>query len=580
MLKKVLIANRGEIAVRVARACQSLGVLSVAVHGLRDAGALHVAVADEAVGLPQPGTSPPYLDPAALVDAALVVGADAVHPGYGFLAESAAFASAVLDAGLVWVGPRPETIAALGDKEQARRIAAEAGLPVVPGWDGPVSSADDVIALGRSAGWPVVVKAVLGGGGRGMRVVTGEVEAEQLVAAARREASKAFGDEALLAERFVDGARHIEVQVMADQHGSVVAVGDRECSVQRRHQKLIEEAPASSVPTGVRAAMADEAVRLLRRVGYVGAGTVEFLVVGDQHFFLEVNTRIQVEHTVTEAVTGLDLVVEQLRVASGEALSFDRTPRPRGHAVEVRVNAEDPFRGFTPASGRLSAFDVPSGAGLRLDSGYRQHDLVPPEFDSLLAKIVVVAPDREQALRRLSRVLTATVISGVPTTLPAAYDVVTHPDFVRGAVTTSWFEEQVEPTLRPDDPRAYRAPGDLVEVAGALIRVVRSPGGGPVRQARRAGAASRAVDRLGTVGSPMTGAVVLLHVQVGQDVEEGDPLVTVEAMKMENVVRAEGAGVVADVAVAVGDGVRPGQPLLTLSPRQDVGEPELSPASR
>jgi acetyl-CoA/propionyl-CoA carboxylase biotin carboxyl carrier protein len=570
VLKKILVANRGEIAVRVIAACRALGVTSVAVHSRRDAGALHVEAADESVALAEDGATTPYLDVEAIVDAARTSGADAVHPGYGFLAESAALAQAVLDAGLVWIGPRPRTIADLGDKREARLLAVAAGLPVVPGSDGVIGSHQDVVDLGEAGGWPVVVKAAFGGGGRGMRVVHSPDDAEAMVAAAQRESQKAFGDDALLAERFVVDARHVEVQVVADTHGTVVAIGDRECSVQRRHQKLVEEAPASNVPDAVRAALADESVLLFRHVGYEGAGTVEFLVVGDEHFFLEVNTRIQVEHPVTEAVTGVDLVAEQIRVAAGERLSVDQTPVPRGHAVEVRLNAEDPFRGFVPASGRLETLQVPAQVGLRVDSGYRSGDVVPPDFDSLVAKVIVHAADRDQALRRLAAVLRTVDVRGLPTTLPALADVVGHPDFVAGDVHTAWFEEVVEPELDLDDPRAHARADDLVDVAGAVVRLVALPlPDGTARALRPRRSDTGAGDRGradGVVRSPMIGVVLAVHAEPGTVVTRGDALLTVEAMKMENLVRSDVDGTVETVEVAVTDSVAAGQVLVRVTP--------------
>ncbi|PBC36023.1 hypothetical protein CJ178_31900 [Rhodococcus sp. ACPA4] len=563
MLKKILIANRGEIAVRIVQACETLGVGSVAVHTARDAAALHASSADEAFELTQHGPITPYLDAAALVEAALETGADAVHPGYGFLAESAAFAQAVTDAGLTWIGPRPQTISSLGDKRQARRIAVEAGITVVPGSDGVIEGVEEVVALGRTGGWPVVVKAALGGGGRGMRVVHDERDVADLVDAARRESLKAFGDDSLLAERFIVGARHVEVQIIADQYGTVVAVGDRECSVQRRHQKLVEEAPASFVSRKVRDALATEAERLMAHVGYVGAGTVEFLVLDDEHFFLEVNTRIQVEHPVTEAVTGIDIVAEQIRVAAGERLSFECMPEARGHAIEVRVNAEDPFHGFAPASGRLEKFTLTPGAGVRVDAGYTEGDVVPPDFDSLVAKVVVHAPDRDRALRRLARILDSGVVRGMPTTLPALADIVAHPDFVAGEVTTEWFERVVEPTLRADDPRAHQRDADILEVSGALIRIARPPTARRAASRRQTGVMSSSGGD-GSVRSPMIGLVLVVHVCVGDEVARGDALATVEAMKMENIVRAERSGVVRALSVVQGETVKPGQLLMTM----------------
>ena len=524
MLRRVLIANRGEIAVRIARACRELGIASVAVRPdaaadgtsapaadptvgprVRDADPapdeLHLRTADEVVDVPCAAPRDAYLDVDALVAAAVAAGADAVHPGYGFLAESATFARAVADAGLVLVGPSADVIATLGDKARARELAVRSGVPVVPGIApdrfgsaAPGSggfAAADVVAFGDAHGWPVVVKATRGGGGRGMRVARSADGVAAALDAARREAAAAFGSDLVHVERYLERPRHIEVQVLADRHGSVVALGDRDCSVQRRHQKLVEEAPAPGLPDDLRTAMADAAVRLVRSVGYEGAGTVEFLVADGDFFFLEVNTRIQVEHPVTELVLGVDLVHEQLRIAGGAPLriagagaSADRagTPpvgaggrssvvgvtaspadlAPRGHAVECRINAEDAARGFVPAPGRIDGLDVPAGPGVRWDGGYEAGDEVPVHYDGLVGKLLAWGPTREVAIARLRAALGDLRVVGIATTATVAAAVLDHPDLAAGPVHTSWFEEHADALVAaagtPDGARPARDP--------------------------------------------------------------------------------------------------------------------------
>ncbi|MDQ4118225.1 MAG: ATP-grasp domain-containing protein, partial [Actinomycetota bacterium] len=467
-MRTLLVANRGEIAVRIVRTCAELGIRSVAVHSDADAAAQHVRLSDEAVRLPGTAAADTYLDADRIVDAAMRTGADAVHPGYGFLSESAEFAAAVGNAGLTFVGPPPEAIEALGDKTRARALARAAGVPVVPGTTDVTPAA--VAALGAETGWPLLVKAARGGGGRGMRIITGPDSVAEAVAAARAEASAAFGDDTVHVERSLPAPRHVEVQVLADTHGTVLALGDRDCSVQRRHQKLVEEAPAPGLAPAVRTSLADAAVRLAREAGYVGAGTVEFLVRGNEFYFLEANTRIQVEHPVTELVLGVDLVREQLRVAAGEWIT---APGPaRGHAVECRINAEDPAAGFAPAPGTLTALAVPWLPGLRFDAGYEAGDAVPPYYDGLVGKLMAWGPSREAALHRLRAALAATTVAGVRTSLPAARAVIDHPDFAAGGVSTSWFDAEIVPGLDSADP----GPAGAVVVGGRVYRVPRPPG--------------------------------------------------------------------------------------------------------
>jgi len=452
MFSTVLIANRGEIAVRIVRACRELGLRAVAVYSEADAAAPHVALADEAIciGPAEPARS--YLDGRRLIDAARRVGADAIHPGYGFLAEDAAFARACADAGLVFVGPPADVIARLGDKTAARRLAAAAGVPVVPGVEG----IGDDGALREAAarlGYPVLVKAAAGGGGRGMRVVHRPDDLPAAVASARREAQAAFGDDAIFLERLLHRPRHVEVQILADAHGGVVHLGERECSVQRRYQKVVEEAPSPAVTPRLRQALGDAAVRLARAAGYVNAGTIEFLVDGDAFFFLEANTRLQVEHPVTELVTGVDLVVAQLRIAAGQPLPWRQEELvPRGWAIEARVYAEDPEAEFAPAPGRVLRLVEPHLPGVRIDSGIAEGLEIPRVYDPLLAKVVAWGVDREQARRRLRQALAEYVLLGPKTNVSFLRAVVDHPAFAAGALTTGFLAEQFAGWRRPEPP--------------------------------------------------------------------------------------------------------------------------------
>lgn len=589
-LAKVLVANRGEIAVRVLRTCRELGLTGVAVHSGPDAGALHVRTADEAVSLGGTTAAESYLDIAKVLRAARESGADAVHPGYGFLAENAEFARAVEAAGLVFIGPPAAAIEVMGEKVAARQVAERAGVPLVPGTREPVSGPRDVRGFGAEHGYPLVIKASYGGGGRGMRTVASPDEVEQAFEAAGREAAAAFGHADVYVERYLAGARHVEVQVLADRHGNTVWLGDRDCSVQRRHQKLVEESPAPGLPSDLRVRMGEAAVRLARSVDYSGAGTVEYLVEGDDFYFLEMNTRIQVEHPVTEEVLGLDLVAEQLRIARGERLGIPSSgPEPRGHAIECRINAENTAGGlFVPAPGRITALRVPSGPGVRFDSGYESGDEVQPYYDSMVGKLLVWAPDRPTAVHRLRAALDGLAVEGVPTTAPAVRAVLDHPDFAAAAVSTRWLEQSVE---FPDDPPAPDADGDAepeappgreeVLVAGRPYTVPYfGPGataGEPARRTggRRPGTPARS-DRPararrasgaapdGSVTSPMQGTVITVDVAEGDTVEEGQVLFVVEAMKMENPVRARQAGTVTGVKAATGDVVTAGQVLAVL----------------
>jgi len=592
MLSKVLIANRGEIATRIIRTCAEVGIPSVAVYSEADAKALHVRLADEAVLLGGAAASDSYLAIDKIIEAAQSTGAQAVHPGYGFLAENAEFAKAVEDAGLVFIGPPSAAIDVMGSKIAAREVAAQAQVPQVPGSQGTIASADDVIEFGDKHGYPVAIKATYGGGGRGMRMVASAADAESAFASAKQESAAAFGRDDVYLERYLSSARHVEVQVFADKHGNAVWIGDRDCSVQRRHQKLIEEAPAPGLSDELRRAMGEASVRLAKAVGYVGAGTVEFLVEADRErfYFLEMNTRIQVEHPVTEMTLGLDLVAEQLAVAAGEPLSITESGAPpRGHAIEVRVNAED-TRGalFMPSPGPISTVTAPTRAGVRWDGGYESGDEVQPYYDSLVGKLIVWAPTRDRALDRLALALDELVIDGVPTTVPAARAIIMHKDFRNVAMHTNWLERDIDfasllaPLEAPADPEddvdevlprnevwvgdrryviPFFTPAGPAAATAAVEPVAprRVAGGGPRKKRGGSGAAAS-----GEIKSPMQGTVAQIDVEVGATVEAGQVLMVLEAMKMQNPIRAAIAGVVESLAVNVGDVVPSGAALATV----------------
>jgi acetyl-CoA/propionyl-CoA carboxylase biotin carboxyl carrier protein len=588
MIRTVLVANRGEIAVRVTRACADLGIRSVAVYADGDADALHVRLADEAWALDGRTAAETYLSVDKLLGVARRSGADAVHPGYGFLSESAAAARAVEEAGLIWVGPTSATIELLGDKIAARDLARTVGAPLVPGSDGPVPDAAAALAFAEEHGVPLAIKAAHGGGGRGMRVARTLDEVPELFHAARREAEAAFGRGECYVERFLERPRHVEAQVIADEQGHVVVAGTRDCSLQRRNQKLVEEAPAPFLDPAVRERIHESARDLCTAAGYRGAGTVEFLLGADGTLsFLEVNTRLQVEHPVTEETTGLDLVVEQLRVASGLPLSVTEDPEPRGHAVELRLNVEDPARGFLPGPGRIERFIAPSGPGVRVDAGVESGSVVPGEFDSLVAKLVVWGSTREAALARARRAAAETVVEGVPTVLPFHRAVLDDPAFTGSgdsfAVHTQWIETELLASL---DPQALAVPvaepgvvETWVEIDGRRHRV-RAPGGvGFAGLGHAAGSGSGSGLGLGSGassgsgsgsgaapahGAPpasgiegdarvpllaaMPGTLVRWLVPDGEPVTDGQPVAVVEAMKMESQLVAEAAGVLEHVA--------------------------------
>ncbi|MCP2095461.1 biotin carboxyl carrier protein/biotin carboxylase (EC 6.3.4.14) [Actinosynnema pretiosum] len=575
-LRKVLIANRGEIAVRVIRACRDAGLASVAVYADPDRDAPFARLADEAFALGGTTAAETYLSVDKLLDAAKRAEADAVHPGYGFLSENADFAQAVIDAGLTWVGPSPQAIRDLGDKVTARHIATRAGAPLVPGTNDPVSGPDEVVAFAREHGLPVAIKAAFGGGGRGLKVARTLEEVPELFDSAVREAVTAFGRGECFVERYLDEPRHVEAQVLADQHGGVVVVGTRDCSLQRRHQKLVEEAPAPFLSDDQRAQIHSSARAICREAGYHGAGTVEYLVGADGTIsFLEVNTRLQVEHPVSEETSGIDLVREQFRIAEGLPLRFTEDPEPRGHSIEFRINGEDAGRGFLPAPGVVTAFVAPSGPGVRVDAGVEAGTVVGGQFDSLLAKLVVTGEDRAQALERARRALDEMVVDGMATVLPFHRVVVRDPAFVGDAagfsVHTRWIETEFENTIAPfegaaeagEDAERQRV---VVEVGGRRVEVVLPGdlGGGarpataqarPRKRGRAAGGSPVSGD---AVAAPMQGTVVKVAVAEGQRVEAGELVAVLEAMKMENPVTAHKAGVVTGLAVEAGSAVTQG----------------------
>jgi len=579
-VRKVLIANRGEIAVRVVRACRDAGIASVAVYADSDRDAIHARLADEAYALGGDTPGETYLRIDKLIDVARRSGADAVHPGYGFLAENADFAQAVIDAGLTWIGPSPQAIRDLGDKVTARHIAAKAGAPLVAGTPEPVAGPEEVVAFAEEHGLPIAIKAAFGGGGRGLKVARTNEEIPESFASAVREAQAAFGRGECFVERYLDKPRHVEAQVLADQHGNVIVVGTRDCSLQRRHQKLVEEAPAPFLTPTQRQTIHDAAKAICRAAGYHGAGTVEFLVGNDGTIsFLEVNTRLQVEHPVTEETTGIDLVREQFRIADGAPLRFTEDPAPRGHSFEFRINGEDPGRNFLPAPGALTSFVPPSGPGVRVDAGVESGTVIGGNFDSLLAKLIVTGEDRQQALERSRRALDEMVADGMATALPFHRAVVRDPAFAPAdaeqpfAVHTRWIETEWQADIPPFQPTAGpAAPAPeretvVVEVNGKRLEVslpgglggIASTGSAARSEPRRRSRGSTGGAAGGdTLTSPMQGTIVKIAVSEGGQVAEGDLVVVLEAMKMEQPLTAHKAGTVAGLAASVGDVVSSG----------------------
>ncbi len=581
-LQKVLIANRGEIAVRVIRACKDAGIGSVAVYAEPDRDALFVRLADEAHSLngSTPGDS--YLVIEKIIAVAKESGADSVHPGYGFLAENAQFAQAVLDAGLIWIGPSPEAIEGLGDKAKAKQIALAAGAPLAPGLKDAVKGADEIVAFATEHGLPVAIKAVFGGGGRGLKVARTLEEIPELYESATREAISAFGRGECLVEKFLDKPRHVETQCLADQHGNVVVVSTRDCSLQRRHQKLVEEAPAPFLTDEQNKRLYESSKAILREANYVGAGTCEFLVAADGTIsFLEVNTRLQVEHCVSEEVTGIDLVREMFRIAAGEELGYD-DPEVRGHSIEYRINAEDGGNNFMPAPGTLTAWNPPQGPGVRVDGGYEKGETVPGAFDSLVAKLIITGKDRTQAIERSRRALSEFEVDGMPTAI-TFHEVITRDPAWVGASTpsgegdftvyTTWIETDFDNQITPYGGTAGEADeaGErqkvTVEVGGRRLEVVlpaglggigSAPAGGAKKPKRAAGKKAGAAASGDAVASPMQGTIVKVAVEEGATVAEGDVVVVLEAMKMEQPLKAHKAGTVtgltAEVGATVGNG--------------------------
>jgi acetyl-CoA/propionyl-CoA carboxylase biotin carboxyl carrier protein len=592
---KVLVANRGEIAIRVMRTCRELGVSTVAVYSELDRDAAHVRYADEAYALGGQTAAESYLNTDAIIDVITRSGAEAVHPGYGFFAENAEFARAIGERGTTWIGPPPDAIEVMGDKISARTAAASAGVEAVPGTLEPVTSAEDVVAFGEQHGWPVAIKAAFGGGGRGMKVVDGPAQAQSSLDSAARESQAYFGRPETYLERYLTRPRHIEIQVFGDTHGNAVWLGERDCSTQRRHQKLIEETPAPGLADDVRVAMGEAAVKVAKACGYVNAGTVECLYQDGEFWFLEMNTRLQVEHCVTEMVTSLDLVAEQLRVAAGERLSFTQeSVERRGHSIECRINAEDPAKKFLPSPGTITRLRVPSGPAVRWDGGYDEGDTISQFYDNLVGKLVVWGADRDAAIRRMLRALRELEVAGVRTTVPADVTLLSHPDFVAGTHSTRWVEEEVDPAslagaasladapLAPDaGAEAEAVPLEErtipVEVDGKRFSVrvwlPEAPAAGEpaTRGAARGGRVRKPTPSAGggsagsgTISAPMQGTIVKVLVGQGDAVEPGQALLVLEAMKMENHINAEQGGTVKEVRVAAGDTVGTGDVLIVI----------------
>jgi len=577
----VLIANRGEIAVRVIRAAHDLGLRAIAVYSELDRDAVHVELADEAWNIGPGPSAESYLNIPNILEAADASKAEAVHPGYGFLAENAGFAQAVIDAGLIWVGPPPAAIATMGDKIASRSAAQAAGVASVPGTLEPLASVDEVRAFAEEHGLPIAIKAAHGGGGKGLKVVREGDDIEAAYEGAKREADAWFGNPEVYVERYLDNPRHIEAQIMFDTHGNGVFLGERDCSIQRRHQKLIEETPAPRFTDEQRSALESAALAVAGAADYENAGTVEFLMDGTGAlFFLEMNTRIQVEHTITEEATGIDLVAEQLRVAAGEPLSFS-TAASRGHVIEFRLNAEDPARGFLPTPGTLSRYRESAGRGIRVDSGVRQGSTISQYYDNLIAKLIVSGRDRTEAIDRAKRALSEFEIGGVDTTIPAHLLILDNEDFVSGNLSTRLLEEDLDfsglatktaPALPEETELQER--GMTVEVGGRRYdvrywsQVIAPTTSGqrpaPRRRAPKLSERSAPGDTEGIVTAPMQGTIVKVHHGAGDAVVAGEPVCVLEAMKMENEIKAPSDGEIVDLRVQPGDTVAPGAVLMVI----------------
>ena len=578
MLTKVLIANRGEIAVRVIRACQEMGIATVAVYSELDREALHVRLADEAYALGGQTAAESYLNTERILEVIEQSGADGVHPGYGFFSENTDFARAITERGVTFIGPPPEAIEVMGDKVSSRIAAQAAGVQGVPGTTQFLASSDEVVAFGTEFGWPVAIKAAYGGGGRGMRVVSSASEAHDALESAQSEALKGFGRDECYVERYLTWPRHVEMQIIGDTQGNVVWIGERDCSAQRRHQKLIEESPAPAFPPETRQAMGEAAVKVAKACGYYNAGTVEFLFQDGEFWFLEMNTRLQVEHPVTELVSGIDLVREQIRVASGEPLSFTQDDIDlRGWAIEVRVNAENPAEGrFLPSPGTITELMPPQGFGVRWDGGYESGDEVSQYYDNLVGKLVVWGDTRDTAIDRMIRALTEMRIEGIATTIPADLAILRHPDFRAAAHSTKWVEDRLDLTGVTSGPTAPAVDSDAapkvqrdvdVEINGKrfsvkmwvpeIPMVAATAAAGPrPRRATAAGGAAAAGN--GKVSVPMQGTIVKVLVEVGQTVTAGQSVCVLEAMKMENNIAADKDGTVTEIKVVLGQSVGTG----------------------
>ena len=589
MLQKILIANRGEIAVRVIRAARELGIATVAVYSELDRDALHVRLADDVYALGGQTAAESYLNTEAILDAIRRSGADGVHPGYGFFSENADFARAITEMGVAFIGPPAAAIEEMGDKVSSRKAALRGGAPIVPGTTEFAASADEIRAFGDEQGWPVAIKAAFGGGGRGMKVVTSGDAVDDAMASAQREAKNFFGRDEVYVERYLTWPRHVEVQVVGDTHGEVVWVSTRDCSAQRRHQKLIEEAPAPALPDGVEEAMGAAAVKAAKAVGYHNAGTVEFIYQDGEFFFLEMNTRLQVEHPVTEVITGIDLVEWQIRVASGEPLPMTQAEvlaSRRGHAIEVRINAEDPAGGkFLPSPGRISELMAPDGFGVRFDTGYHSGDEVSQFYDNLVGKLIVWGKDRPTAIARTIRALEEMRVEGVATTIPADLAILRHEDFAAVTHSTKWVEEVLDlsavaaavtaaPPADGESAEQLVKRQTTVEVNGKRFdvslwvpestTVAAAPAAKARAPRRAAGGGGGAAAGSGDVTVPMQGTIVKVLVEVGQEVEIGQAVVVLEAMKMENQIAAEKAGTIKEIKVSPGDTVGGGDVVATI----------------
>lgn len=586
VLKKILIANRGEIAVRVIRAAREMGIQTVAVYSELDRNALHVRLADEAYALGGQTAAESYLNTEAIVSAITESGADAVHPGYGFFSENADFARAITAMGVAWIGPPPEAIDEMGDKVSSRIAAQRGGAPIVPGTTEFAQGPDEIRAFGNEFGWPVCIKAAFGGGGRGMKVVESADEVDDAMASAQREAKAFFGRDEVYVERYLTWPRHVEVQLVGDTQGNVVWVSTRDCSAQRRHQKLIEEAPAPGLPDGVEEAMGEAAVKAAKAVGYHNAGTVEFIYQEGEFFFLEMNTRLQVEHPVTEEITGIDLVEWQIRVASGEALPMTQEEvivRRDGAAIEVRINAEDPAAGkFLPSPGPIESLKTPSGFGVRFDTGYESGDEISQYYDNLVGKLIVWGKDRPTAIARTITALEEMEVKGVATTIPADLAILRHSDFADVTHSTKWVEQTLDLSEVSSDPSAEPAEEaeplverkTTVEVNGKrfdvkmwvpeTVGVAAAPSAKKPRRAAGGGAGGGGGN--GTITVPMQGTIVKIEVEVGQEVEAGQSLLVLEAMKMENQINSDVSGTVAEIKVSAGDTVGGGDTVMVITP--------------